>query len=78
MGKSNKFEQVIRSMKSVLDIPLTVKMRTGLMEHKNIAHNLAPKMHSLGVSLLTVSLLNFPNIPCHAELNTGAGIHKDT
>jgi tRNA-dihydrouridine synthase 3 len=38
MGKSNKFEQIIRSMKSVLDIPLTVKMRVGIMDNKNIAH----------------------------------------
>ena len=52
MGKSNKFEQIIRSMKSVLDIPLTVKMRVGIMDNKNIAHLIAPKLRDWGVSFL--------------------------
>lgn len=54
MGKSNKFEQVVRSMKSVLDIPLTVKMRTGIFDNKNIAHYLIPKLKRWGVSLVTI------------------------
>jgi tRNA-dihydrouridine synthase 3 len=57
MGKSNKFEQIIRSMKSVLDIPLTVKMRVGIMDNKNIAHLIAPKLRDWGVSMATVSTL---------------------
>ncbi|XP_076095016.1 tRNA-dihydrouridine(47) synthase [NAD(P)(+)]-like [Mytilus galloprovincialis] len=54
MGKTNKFEQIIRSMKSVLDIPLTVKMRTGIMDNKSIAHHLVPKLRDWGVSMVTI------------------------
>lgn len=54
MGKSNKFEQIIRSMNSVLDIPLTVKMRVGISDNKNIAHHLVPKLRDWGVSLVTL------------------------
>lgn len=57
MGKTNKFEQIIRSMKSVLDIPLTVKMRTGIMDTKSIAHHLVPKLRDWGVSMVTVSII---------------------
>ena len=44
-------------MKSVLDIPLTVKMRVGIMDNKNIAHLIAPKLRDWGVSMATVSTL---------------------
>lgn len=54
MGKTNKFEQIIRSMDSVLDIPLTVKMRVGIMDNKNIAHIIAPKLRDWGVSMATI------------------------
>ncbi|XP_060069106.1 tRNA-dihydrouridine(47) synthase [NAD(P)(+)]-like [Ylistrum balloti] len=54
MGKSNKFEQVVRCMKSVLDIPLTVKMRTGIFDNKNVAHYLIPKLRKWGASLVTI------------------------
>ncbi|XP_033762128.1 tRNA-dihydrouridine(47) synthase [NAD(P)(+)]-like [Pecten maximus] len=54
MGKSNKFEQVVRCMKSVLDIPLTVKLRTGIYDNKNIAHYLVPKLRRWGASLVTI------------------------
>ncbi|OWF48579.1 tRNA-dihydrouridine(47) synthase [NAD(P)(+)]-like [Mizuhopecten yessoensis] len=54
MGKSNKFEQVVRSMKSVLDVPLTVKLRTGIFDNKNIAHYLVPKLRRWGASLVTI------------------------
>ncbi|XP_050419185.2 tRNA-dihydrouridine(47) synthase [NAD(P)(+)]-like [Patella vulgata] len=54
MARSGKFEQVVRSMISVLDIPLTVKMRTGVFSSKSIAHNLTPKLRNWGVSMVTV------------------------
>lgn len=57
IGRLNKFEQIIRGMNSVLDIPLTVKMRTGIFDNKNIAHTVIPKLKDWGVSMVTVSIM---------------------
>lgn len=54
MGKATKFENIVRCMTSVLDVPLTVKMRTGVYDGKNVAHTLIPKLRDAGVSLVTV------------------------
>lgn len=54
MRRENVLMSVIKSMNAVLDIPLTVKTRTGVYSDKNIAHNLIPKFCSAGVSLITV------------------------
>ncbi|KAK3109054.1 hypothetical protein FSP39_021934 [Pinctada imbricata] len=53
-GKLNKFEQIIRGMKSVLDVPLTVKMRTGIFQDKNIAHTVIPKLRDWGAAMVTL------------------------
>lgn len=45
MGRLKKLEEIIFGMSSVLPIPLTVKMRTGIHENKNIAHNVINRMH---------------------------------
>lgn len=58
IGRLNKFEQIIRGMNSVLDVPLTVKMRTGIFDNKNIAHTVIPKLRDWGVSMVTVSNCN--------------------
>lgn len=39
----------------VLDVPLTVKIRTGVQEKCNIAHKLIPEMKKWDVSMITVS-----------------------
>ncbi|XP_041757720.1 tRNA-dihydrouridine(47) synthase [NAD(P)(+)]-like [Coregonus clupeaformis] len=54
MTRTNKFEQIIRGMNSVLDVPLTVKIRTGVQEKANIAHKLIPEMKRWGVSMITL------------------------
>jgi tRNA-dihydrouridine synthase 3 len=59
MGKMTKFENIVRNMTSVLDIPLTVKMRTGITSDKNTAHSLIPRLRDAGVSLITVRCLLF-------------------
>lgn len=41
----------------VLDVPLTVKIRTGVQEKSNVAHKLIPEMKKWGVSMVTVSLV---------------------
>ncbi|KAL5006347.1 hypothetical protein ScPMuIL_015153 [Solemya velum] len=54
MGKMNKFEKIIRGMTSVLDVPLSVKMRTGIYSSKSVAHILSPKLRDWGVSFVTI------------------------
>lgn len=45
------------SFLKVLDVPLTVKIRTGVQEKSNIAHKLIPEMKNWGVSMITVSFV---------------------
>ncbi|XP_030055917.1 tRNA-dihydrouridine(47) synthase [NAD(P)(+)]-like isoform X2 [Microcaecilia unicolor] len=54
MNRSAKFEQIVRGMESVLDVPLTVKIRTGVQEKVNIAHKFIPGLREWGVSLVTL------------------------
>ncbi|XP_012688386.2 tRNA-dihydrouridine(47) synthase [NAD(P)(+)]-like isoform X2 [Clupea harengus] len=54
MMRTNKFEQIVRGMNSVLDVPLTVKIRTGVQEKTNIAHKLIPELKKWGASLITL------------------------
>ncbi|NXV81111.1 DUS3L synthase, partial [Atlantisia rogersi] len=54
MTRSNKFEQIVRGMNSVLDVPLTVKIRTGVQEKINVAHKIIPKIREWGAAMVTV------------------------
>ncbi|XP_029652735.1 tRNA-dihydrouridine(47) synthase [NAD(P)(+)]-like [Octopus sinensis] len=54
MGRPSRLEQIVKGMKSVLEVPLTVKMRTGIQDGKNIAHTLIPKLTKVGVDLITI------------------------
>ena len=54
MGRVPKLEQIIKGMTSVLDVPLTVKMRTGIYTDKNTAHTLIPQLRDWNVALTTV------------------------
>uniref|UniRef100_A0A8C4GR48 tRNA-dihydrouridine(47) synthase [NAD(P)(+)] n=1 Tax=Dicentrarchus labrax TaxID=13489 RepID=A0A8C4GR48_DICLA len=54
MTRTRKFEQIIKGMNYVLDVPLTVKIRTGVQEKSNIAHKLIPEMKKWGVSMITL------------------------
>lgn len=54
MGRQSKFEQIVTSMKSVMNVPLTVKMRTGVHDNKNIAHTLVPHLKDWGVAMTTL------------------------
>jgi len=55
LRREKTLESVIRCMSSVIDLPLTVKTRTGVYTDKNIAHTFMPKFHDWGASLVTVS-----------------------
>ncbi|XP_048197853.1 tRNA-dihydrouridine(47) synthase [NAD(P)(+)]-like [Perognathus longimembris pacificus] len=54
MNRSAKFQQIVRGMNQVLDVPLTVKIRTGIQERVSLAHSLLPEMRDWGVSLVTL------------------------
>ncbi|GAA6076267.1 tRNA-dihydrouridine(47) synthase [NAD(P)(+)]-like isoform X1, partial [Tachysurus ichikawai] len=54
MARTNKFQQIVRGMHSVLDVPLTVKIRTGVQQNCNIAHKLIPELKKWGVSMITL------------------------
>ncbi|KAJ4928499.1 hypothetical protein JOQ06_016291 [Pogonophryne albipinna] len=54
MTRNRKFEQIIKGMNHVLDVPLTVKIRTGVQEKCNIAHKLIPEMKKWDVSMITL------------------------
>jgi tRNA-dihydrouridine synthase len=55
LRRKKTLESVIRCMSSVINLPLTVKTRTGIYTDKNIAHILVPKLQEWGASLITVS-----------------------
>ncbi|XP_016349560.1 tRNA-dihydrouridine(47) synthase [NAD(P)(+)]-like [Sinocyclocheilus anshuiensis] len=54
MTRTSKFEQIVKGMNSVLDVPLTVKIRTGVQQNCSIAHKLITEMKKWGVSLITL------------------------
>ncbi|KAG8519063.1 tRNA-dihydrouridine(47) synthase [NAD(P)(+)]-like [Galemys pyrenaicus] len=56
MNRSAKFQQIVRGMNQVLDVPLTVKIRTGIQERVNLAHRLLPELRDWGTALVTVGL----------------------
>ncbi|XP_029073784.1 tRNA-dihydrouridine(47) synthase [NAD(P)(+)]-like isoform X5 [Monodon monoceros] len=53
MNRSAKFQQIVRGMNQVLDVPLTVKLRTGIHERMNLAHRLLPELRDWGAALVT-------------------------
>lgn len=57
MTRPKKLHGMIYGITSVLDVPLTVKMRTGISAHENLAHSVIKKIHQWDdkVSLITVS-----------------------
>ncbi|XP_021042023.1 tRNA-dihydrouridine(47) synthase [NAD(P)(+)]-like isoform X2 [Mus caroli] len=54
MNRSAKFQQIVRGVNEVLDVPLTVKMRTGVQERVSLAHRLLPELRDWGVALVTL------------------------
>ncbi|KAI4583978.1 hypothetical protein MJG53_007257 [Ovis ammon polii x Ovis aries] len=54
MNRLAKFQQIVRGMNQVLDVPLTVKLRTGVQERVNLAHRLLPDLRDWGAALVTL------------------------
>lgn len=55
LNRLNILESVVKSATELLDIPFTVKTRTGVYMDKPLAHKIAPKFKDWGVSMLNVS-----------------------
>lgn len=54
MHRERVLQSIIDCMNKVMTIPLTVKLRAGIVTGKNIAHNFMPYFRDLGASLITV------------------------
>ncbi|XP_066589404.1 tRNA-dihydrouridine(47) synthase [NAD(P)(+)]-like [Prorops nasuta] len=54
LNRLNVLETVVKSVSQVLDIPLSIKTRTGIYLDKPVAHTLMPKFRDWGVSMITV------------------------
>uniref|UniRef100_UPI001A9FD08E tRNA-dihydrouridine(47) synthase [NAD(P)(+)]-like isoform X1 n=1 Tax=Ictidomys tridecemlineatus TaxID=43179 RepID=UPI001A9FD08E len=54
MNRTAKFQQIVRGMSQVLDVPLTVKLRTGVQERVQLAHRLLPELRDWGAALITL------------------------
>lgn len=54
MQRSGKFQLIVRGMSQVLDVPLTVKLRTGVQERTPLAHRLLPELRTWGAALVTL------------------------
>lgn len=54
MHRPKRLFDIVKSMKKVMTIPLTCKMRTGVETKKNNAHVIIPQLRDCGVSLCTV------------------------
>jgi len=54
MGRLSKLEKVVRGMVEVSNIPITIKMRTGIYENKNTAHKVVPMIKEWGVGAMAL------------------------
>lgn len=54
LTRPKRMEEIVRSVSTVLDCPLTVKMRKGYNVGADIAHELIPKLGEWGASAVTL------------------------
>jgi tRNA-dihydrouridine synthase 3 len=54
MERKNKLHQMVRGAISVLDVPLTIKLRTGIRDKTLLAHKLIPQFQQWGVKAVTL------------------------
>ncbi len=54
MGRKKPLEILCRSMSSILSVPLTVKIRTGIYMDKRIAHSVVQPLREWGVDMVTL------------------------
>ena len=54
MTRIDQFQKIVKSIDTVLDVPVTVKIRTGIKEDVFIAHDLIADMKHWGCDMITV------------------------
>ncbi|PSN51925.1 tRNA-dihydrouridine(47) synthase [NAD(P)(+)]-like protein [Blattella germanica] len=54
LRREKTLKAVVSCMSDTVDVPLTVKTRTGVYTDKNIAHHYMPKFRDWGASLITI------------------------
>lgn len=54
LKRQKVLESCVRNLAQIIDIPLTVKTRTGIYKDEKIAHKLAPSFRDWGASLMTI------------------------
>ena len=54
MGRLNKLEKIVKGMLEVSDVPITIKMRTGLSENNINAHKVVPLLKEWGIDMITL------------------------
>ncbi len=52
-------EKIVRSLDILMDIPITVKIRSGVKDNVFIAHDIIPELKAWGASMITVFLLSY-------------------
>lgn len=62
MTRIDYFQKIIRSLDTLLDVPVTAKIRTGIKEDVFIAHELVAEMKTWGVSMITVIIIQVNRI----------------
>jgi tRNA-dihydrouridine synthase 3 len=59
MTRLDHFQKIVRSLDTVLDCPVTAKIRTGIKEDQLYAHDLVSEMKTWGLSMITVRIFAF-------------------
>jgi len=54
MTRMDHLQKIVRSLDVILDVPVTVKIRTGIKEDLQIAHEVIPQLKSWGASMITL------------------------
>eukprot|EP00730_Choanoeca_flexa_P018632 TRINITY_DN9070_c0_g2_i1.p1 TRINITY_DN9070_c0_g2~~TRINITY_DN9070_c0_g2_i1.p1 ORF type:complete len:609 (+),score=124.53 TRINITY_DN9070_c0_g2_i1:2-1828(+) len=54
LARKNRLHSIIRGMVTTADIPITIKVRTGVASNKPVMHQLSSELESWGVSALTI------------------------
>jgi len=54
MARKRPLENIVRTMSTILNKPLTIKMRNGIYSEKRIAHDVFPLVEKWGVSAITI------------------------
>ena len=57
MSRLDHFQRIVKCIDTVLDVPVTVKIRTGIKEDALFAHELIPDMKTWGCDMITVKFI---------------------